>query len=234
MTTTKRRQPQAAHVRESILCSSGRFWSASDLSGASSTRQHLLSELAHRGELLHVRRGLYWRGRKTPLGMSPPSPEALTEKLVGKQGVGPAGLSAAHRLRLSTQVPRKAQIAVPERPPVSSGPVIFVSRAARKLRKTAALTADEVALLEALDGWSHVIEVPLADAWQRLRDAVKDGEVSATRLAEASATEPALVRVRLSALLTQAGFSDYARQVPGADPRTVQQALPRELAAAGV
>jgi len=96
------------------------------------------------------------------------------------------------------------------------------------------LTADEVALLEALDGWSHVIEVPLADAWQRLRDAVKDGEVSATRLAEASATEPALVRVRLSALLTQAGFSDYARQVPGADPRTVQQALPRELAAAGV
>jgi hypothetical protein len=233
MATTKRGQPQAVRARESILGSSGRFWSVTDLSGASSTRQHLLSELASRGELLHIRRGLYWRGRKTPLGMSPPSPEVLTEKLVGKQGVGPAGLSAAHRLRLSTQVPRKAQVAVPERPPVSTGPIVFVSRAARKLRKTAALTADEVAFLEALDGWSHIIEVPLAQAWQRLRQAVKDGDVSAARLAEASGTEPAAVRVRLSALLAQAGFRDHARKVPGADPRTAEQALPRELAAAG-
>ena len=228
----KRGQSQVTRARESILDSSGRFWSAPDLPGASSTRQHLLTELAHRGELLHVRRGLYWRGRKTPLGMSPPSPEALVEKLVGKQGVGPAGLSAAHRLRLSTQVPRKAQIAVPERPPTSTGMITFVSRAARPLRKTAALTVDEVAVLEALDGWSRVIEVPLPDAWRRLRDAVKGGTVSAARLAKASATEPALVRVRLAALLTQAGFADHAAKVPGADPRTVQQALPRELAAA--
>jgi len=119
--------------------------------------------------------------------MSPP-PEALVEKLVGKRGVGPAGLSAAHRLRLSTQVPRKAQIAVPERPPTSSGSVTFVSRASRTLRKTAALTADEVALLEALEGWSCTIEIPLPDARQRLRAAIADGEVSATRLAKASGT----------------------------------------------
>jgi hypothetical protein len=233
VTSTKRSQSQVTRARESILDSSGRFWSVADLSGASSTRQHLLAELTRRGELLHVRRGLYWRGRKTPLGMGPPSPEALAERLVGKHGVGPAGLSAAHRLRLSTQVPRKAQIAVPERPPTSSGPVTFVSREARPLRKTAALTADEVALLEALDGWSRVIEVPLPDAWQRLCDAIKDGKVSATRLAKASRTEPALVRVRLSALLTQAGFANDAKRVPSADPRTVQKALPRELAAAG-
>ena len=232
MKTTNRRQSPAARVRESILASSGCFWSAADLPGPLSTRQHLLSELTRRGELLHIRRGLYWRGRQTPLGMSPPSPEALTEELVGKDGVGPAGLSAAHRLRLSTQVPRKAQIAVPDRPPMSFGPVTFVSRAARKLRKTAALTADEVAVVEALEGWSTVIEVPLVDAWRRLRDAVAAGEVSATRLAAASGTEPALVRVRLSALLAQAGHADCAGKVPGADPRTVHQALPRELAAA--
>jgi hypothetical protein len=180
MTATKRNQSQATRARRSILDSSGRFWSVADLPGAPSTRQHLLAELAGCGELLHVRRGLYWRGRKTPLGMSPPSPEALVEKLVGKHGVGPAGLSAAHRLRLSTQVPRKEQIAVPERPPMSSGPVKFVSRAARTLRKTAALTADEVAVLEALDGWSRVIEVPLPDAWRRekrrsVRDAAGEG-----------------------------------------------------------
>jgi hypothetical protein len=229
MAAAKQHLTQAMRARESILGSSGRFWSAADLLGATSTRHHLLTELEHSGELLHVRRGLYWRGRKTPLGMSPPPPEALVEKLVGKRGVGPAGLSAAHRLRLSTQVPRKAQIAVPERPPTSSGSVTFVSRASRTLRKT----ADEVALLEALEGWSRIIEVPLPDAWRRLRAAVKDGELSASRLAKASGTEPALVRVRLSALLTQAGFADCAKKVPGADPRTVQQALPRELAAAG-
>ena len=233
MTATKRDQSQAARAREAILGAPVRFWSAMDLAGAPSTRQHLLAELAHRGELLHVRRGLYWRGRKTPLGMSPPPPEALVERLVGTHGVGPAGLSAAHRLRLSTQIPRKAQVAVPERPPTSSGPVTFVSRASRSLRKTAALTADEVAVLETLDGWTRVIEVPLPDAWRRLRDAVKNGEVSAIRLAMASGTEPALVRVRLAALLNQAGFTEYAKKVPGADPRTVLSALPRELAAAG-
>ncbi|MCK2242440.1 MULTISPECIES: hypothetical protein [unclassified Crossiella] len=223
---------QVTQARQSILRSAGRFWSAADLPLASSTRQHLLAELAHRGELSHVRRGLYWRGRKTPLGMSPPSPEALVEELVGKLGVGPAGLSAAHRLRLSTQVPRKTHIAVPHRPPTSSGPITFVSRAARSRRATAALTAIEVALLEVLDDWSRVIEVPLPDAWRRLLKAVKDGEVSAARLAEASGTEPAPARVRLSALLTQAGFADHARTVPRADPRTARQALPRELAAA--
>jgi len=95
------------------------------------------------------------------------------------------------------------------------------------------LTADEVAVLEALDGWSYIIEVSLPEAWRRLRNAIKDGEVSAPRLAKASGTEPAPVRVRLSALLSQAGFPEYANKVRGADPRTVEQALPRELATVG-
>jgi len=227
-------QSQTMRARASVLGSKGRFWSVADLPGPASTRHHLLTDLERAGELLHVRRDLYWRGRKTPLGMSPPPPDALVEKLVGKRGVGPAGLSAAHRLRLSTQVPRQAQVAVPERPPTSSGSssVAFVSRASRSMRKTVSLTADEVALLEALEGWNRIIEIPLAQAWSRLCEVIGDEQVSAARLAKASGTEPATVRVRLAELLRQAGFPEAATKVPPADPRTVRQALPHGLTAA--
>jgi len=37
--------------------------------------------------------------------------DALVDALARHEGVGPAGLSAANLLRLSTQVPRAAQIA---------------------------------------------------------------------------------------------------------------------------
>jgi hypothetical protein len=87
-----------------------------------------------RSELIRVRKGLYWRGVQTPLGMSPPHPDALVRELVGSSAVGPAGLSAANALRLSTQVPRRAHVAVPARAPESTGLVRFVSRPTRTAR----------------------------------------------------------------------------------------------------
>jgi hypothetical protein len=64
-------------AREAVLTSSGRFWSAGDLL----VHGRLLAELARAGELVRVRPGLYWRGRRTRLGMSPPPPEELIGRL---------------------------------------------------------------------------------------------------------------------------------------------------------
>lgn len=226
-------ETQSARTRRRILASSNRFWRVDEISGAPSTVQHLLAGLTHQGELVHVRKGLYWRGRRTPLGLAPPSTADLTAELAGGRGVGPAGLSASNRLRLSTQIPRKTQVAVPRRAPSDAGSLTFVSRAARTGRSTAGLNETEVALLETLDGWASVIEMPLPDAWTRLQDVVRDSSIRPERLAKAAKTEPGPVRARLSALLGDSGFPDLAQMVPDADARTVKAALShRELVGA--
>lgn len=213
------------NMRKRVLSSRDRFWRPSDMRAPESTVQHLLQQLVSEGELRHVRRGLYWRGTKTALGMSPPPAHLLIEAVTDAKGVGPAGLSAANELRLSTQIPRKAQIAVPGRAPKDVGAVKFCSRKSRTGRRTAGLSRLEVALLEALESWETVLEVPPAQAWTTLAGLLFDGTVRGDRLAKAARTEPAPVRVRLTALLMTTGYADEAKRVPTADKRTVTTAM---------
>lgn len=220
--TRREARGSRATLERRILASRDSFWQASKLPGGRSSVQHLLTDLVKRGELRHVRKDLYWRGIKTPLGMSPPPPDRITRELVGTRGVGPAGLSAANALRLSTQVPRKAQVAVPDRPPTSVGPVAFVSRAARSGRRRESLSAQEVALLEVLDGWDRVIEVPLNEAWKRLLEVMSSGSLRPERLARAAVTEPGQVRARLNRLLAEAGVEGDWSGLLEADRRHVK------------
>ena len=204
-----------------VLRSSNRFWRFTDFPDSStSAAQHLLSDLAGRGELMRVRKGLYWRGVQTPLGLSPPPYESLVAEVAGVRGVGPAGLSASNMLRLSTQVPRRVHVAVPARAPESTGLVSFVSRPTRTARAKARLAPIDVALLETLGDWESVVEVPSSEGWTRLRGMLEHDHAMAERLARASSTEPAGVRARLAALLSAAGRRDLSDQVPGVDPRT--------------
>lgn len=221
----------ARRTRTRILASSKRFWRASELPLPASTAQHLLGTLVERGELRRVRRDLYWRGLKTPLGMSPPPVDALVAQLADTAGAGPAGLSAAHLLRLSTQVPRQAEIAVPGRAPAAAAPVKFVSRAARTGRRTARLSATEVAVLEALGAWENVVEVSPAQAWTQLSRLVREGAVRPDRLARAARTEPATVRARLKRLLEDVGHGPLAARVPAADARVAAKALRASVSA---
>jgi len=223
MPTTRDRRT-AARERERLLNSCNHFWHLEDIAGPLSTRKHLLAELVEDGELRHVRRGLYWRGTKSPLGMSPPPTDALIHELAPGPGVGPTGLYAANLLRLSTQVPRRAEVAVPARAPESTGSVKFVTRAARKARVKAGLSPIEVAVLESLEAWERAIEVAPAEAWSRFRELLSSGQVRADRLARAGTTEPGTVRARLRALLGAAGRSDLVSTVPEPDRRTTAAA----------
>jgi hypothetical protein len=216
--TRDRRTP--LRERERILRSRNRFWRPEDLSLTASTRQHLLADLVAEGELRRIRRGLYWRGATSPLGMAPPPTDVLIAELAPGPGVGPAGLYAANLLRLSTQVPRRAEVAVPARAPESFGSIRFVARPARSGRIQAGLNPAEVALLEVLGAWETTIEVPPADAWTRLLQLLGSGQVRATRLARAGCTEPASVRARLRELLRAHGRPDLAHRVPAPDHRT--------------
>ncbi|MGH8775340.1 MAG: hypothetical protein ACRDWI_09270 [Jiangellaceae bacterium] len=216
--TRDRRAP--ARERELILRSRNRFWRPDDLSTAASTRQHLLAGLVDERELRRIRRGLYWRGKKSPLGMAPPPTNALVSQLAPGPGVGPAGLYAANLLRLSTQVPRRAEVAVPTRAPESLGSIRFVARPARAARAKAGLNRTEVALLEVLASWESSIELPPDEAWARLLELLASGSARADRIARAGRTEPAATRARLRELLHAAGRSDLAEQIPEPDQRT--------------
>ena len=125
----------APEVRKRVLSSRDRFWRPEDFDGSPDAVAQALSRMARSGEVRRVRRGLYWRGTPTRLGMAPPPPGRLAKAVVGGTGSGPAGWSAALALGLSTQVARREAVAVPGRSPRSPGSVHYVSRAASTKRR---------------------------------------------------------------------------------------------------
>ncbi|MXZ79156.1 MAG: hypothetical protein F4Z06_12910 [Acidimicrobiia bacterium] len=124
-----------------------------------------LSRLAGRGEVVRVRKGLYWKGPMTRLGM--PLPGAMEVGLaVGGVGAGPAALSAAHLLGLTTQVPATETIAVAGRVPAPVPGVRFVSRSVE--RRVNELRHAEVAVIEVLRDGPAVVEWP----WRQLGEVI--------------------------------------------------------------
>jgi hypothetical protein len=100
--------------------------------------------------------------------------------------------------------------------------VAFVSRKARKARAQEALNANEVAVLEVLEGWDRVIEVPLPQAWERLVEVMRQDAVRPEKLVRASRTEPGPVRAKLQRLLVDADMPALSSRVPAPDPRSVR------------
>lgn len=215
----------AAEVRERVVGSRDRFWRPEDFDGSPDAVAQTLSRLVRAGELRRVRRGLYWRGSQTRLGMAPPPPERLAGEVVGAPGSGPAGWSAALALGLSTQVARHETIAVPTRVPRNPTSVRLVSRAAATKRREERLRPAEVALFEVLRDWDRLVEVPASDAVRRIARLAETGEVRLDRLARASATEPPRARERLRRLLGSVGHPELADSVRPARSTSVHRDL---------
>lgn len=205
----------AGKVRSKVLRSRGHFWRPTDFDGSPGAVAVALSRLHDEGELRRIRRGLYWRGPKSLLGMAPPKPEQLITELAGRTGVGPSGPSAAAALGLSTQVPSRTFVAVPMRPPSSPRGIRFVDRSGREGRVSAGLGPAEVALLEVLDAPDRFIEIDSDEAYARMGKLLRNGEIDAVRLSRAAPGESARVRENLRTLLNSIGRPDLATHVPG-------------------
>ncbi len=209
-------------VRKRVLHSRDRFWRPEDFDGSPDAVAQVLSRLARAGDLLRVRRGLYWRGTLTRLGMAPPPSDRLVYEVIDAPGTGPAGWSAALALGLSTQVPRHETIAVPGRAPRNPDNVRFVSRAASAKRRDERLRPAEVALLEVLREWDTLVEVPAHDAIDRIAHLADSGVLRVDRLVRASSTEPPRVRERLRRLLDALGRSTAAAAVRPARSESIR------------
>lgn len=169
----------------------GTFFRRRDFDGSDRAVESALSRLVAEGELVRVRRGLYWRGKKTRFGMTHPS--ALeTAVAVGGPGSGPSGVAAAQLLGLTTQVPATVEVTVPGKVPDPMRGVRFRSRPySRRERR---LTPVEVAVLEVLRD-PHAAEVPWRRVEERIRELLADGTVRA-RVLDAEATSEPRVQAR--------------------------------------
>ena len=135
-----------------------------------------------------VRRGLYFKGARTPNGMTRPTEDQIAEEFLGTRGVGPAGLSAARALGVTTQIPAKPEFAV-----VRGRSVALQGMFRIHTRKNAArldLTAQEIALLEVLRDPETLVE----SGWPALILSVKEQATAAAirlpEVATAVRTEP--------------------------------------------
>lgn len=214
----------ARSPRSYVTAARNRFFTVDDFVGSRSTVGRALSRLADDGELIRVKRGLYWRGTKTPLGMSPPSSTLILRVVYGKTaGVGPTRLDAARKLGLTTQVARTPAFAVPF--VVEGLSLVLVNRARRTGRARYHLDDTEVALFEVLYSWDDVVELSSVDAVARLRSLIGK-TIRPKAVAAASTTESARVRERLRALLVLTGFKNEAlRVLPAANAKTRDKAL---------
>ena len=227
MAGTHEAKSVAATVRQQVVGGGERLWRIEDFGGSPSAVNNELRRLVRRGELERVRRGVYWRGKKTRFGMvSAPHDASVRTVVGGTEAIGATGWHATNLLGLSTQVAPIEALAVTRRAPEGLNKVKVTTRAARSGRRDAKLTGLEVTILEALDGWERYIEADATTALDRFADLFRNGGVRVDRLVRASRTEPPAVRERLRAVLAHAGYTREAERVPRArDHRTRARAL---------
>lgn len=227
----------AADVRRQVASGGVRFWAVTDFDDHDPhTVDKALQRMKASGQLRAVRRGLYYRGHMTGFGISRPSPDDIVAAVAGTRGVGPAGLTAANELGLTTQMPGTDVYAVPRPAPRDLPSIRFVARPSRTARADAALRPIEVAVLEVLDAWDAITDTTPDQTETRLVDVLNSGAVRLAHLTRGATDEPPAARERLRHLLDRAGHGDLVAAVPPARSdvarRKALTGLPRLLGAA--
>lgn len=149
-----------------------------------------LHRLRTEEHLVAVRRGLYFKGKPTRFGPTRPDPLQVGYEIARSAGfhagVGPAGVSAARALGLTTQVPGWHEIAVPGRAPADAPGVRFTSRSGAG---RAALKPLEVAVLEVLRGWPRYSERVWPEFVRAMSTLVERGEIEVAAVQRAARRE---------------------------------------------
>jgi hypothetical protein len=181
------------------------------LPGSSSAARSAASRAAKKGDLVKLRRGLYYKGKRTRYGVLTPPAEDIALEVLGRTGVGPSGVSAARALNLTTQVPAEAEL-------VTSGPVPEEIRGVRVHKRNNADRRDlnyaEIAVLEVLRDWTFTTESTWDGIVAAVKDRIEGREVRPDKLAKVGRSEPwPAVRERLRDLFSELGLKAAASAV---------------------
>lgn len=204
-------------VRKRVLASRHRVWRSHEFEGSSDAVQAELRRLVKAGELAHLRRGVYWRGKKTRFGMAVADQGQALRMVLGKSAaIGAAGWYGANLLGLSTQISPVEELAISTRPPSGFSHLRLIDRSQRSGRHDARLSDLEVTFLEAIEGWESYVELRPRQAVKRFAELIENDDIRVNKLVTAAKTEPAVVRERLRALLIDLGRDTDAGQIEGA------------------
>lgn len=151
------------------------------LPGSSTAARKAASRAVKDGLLLPVRRGLYYRGRRTRYGVTAPRADEVARAVLGTRGIGPAGYSAARTWGVTTQIPPVWHVATLR----TVDPIEGVAQHERRNLARADLNEKEIALLELLRSPEVYVEAGWGALVDKVRAALRAGEVSADRLREA-------------------------------------------------
>jgi hypothetical protein len=134
----------------------GTFVRLNDLPGTAGAKSSALSRAHKAGDLLSIRKGLYFKGVKSRYGMTRPSSEEVAAQVLGDSGVGPTGVTAARALGLTTQIPSRPSLTIAG-PVPTSVPGVTISKRNNMRRRD--LKYSEIALLELLRGdWRTTVD----------------------------------------------------------------------------
>jgi hypothetical protein len=160
----------AAAIRESPEKS---FVHVDRLPGSPTAARKAASRAVGEGLLLPVRRGLYYRGRRTRYGLTAPRADQVARAVLGTRGIGPAGYSAARAWGVTTQVPPVWHVATLR----TVDPIDGVKQHERKNLARMDLNEAEIALLELLRAPEIYVEAGWDTLVRKVRVATRAGEI---------------------------------------------------------
>jgi len=143
------------------------------LPGGTVAARKAASRAASAGELVPVRRGLYYRGVPTRYGMTKPRAEEVAREVLGDRGVGPAGYSAARVWGVTTQVPPVLHLAAL----FLSDPIPGIKQSSRRNPARWELNSLEIALLELLREPDLLVEAGWGVLVDRVWGAMREGSI---------------------------------------------------------
>jgi hypothetical protein len=191
-----------------------RLWTFRDFLDIASARATAvaatLSRLSKSGELRRVRRGVYYRPKKTVFGESHPNPEAVVKILLNTRKALRTG--EFNRLGLTTQMSNTLTSAA-NRPVRIKGdrgmPLRFVSR---PLSEQKGIHEEERTALDSLRDIEKIPDTTPAKTISRMTHLVSRGQFDFARLARFALAEPPRVRALLGAIGEEAGIDSAILQ----------------------
>lgn len=164
----------------------GCYVRVADLPGTANAAKLAASRAAARGDIVPLSKGLYFKGRRTRYGIATPPSEDVALEVVGRKGVGPAGVSAARALGLTTQVPAMPELATLARVP-SGVPGVRFTR--RNNIERAGLNYLEIAVLEVLRDWRFLVDGGWTSLVAAVTSRIEAGDVRPDAIAAAAERE---------------------------------------------
>lgn len=187
----------------------GSFLRVADLPGTTDSAKSALSRAARTGLITRVTRGLYFKGDVTRYGSLTPTPEEVALEITRGNGVGPAGVSAARALGLTTQIPAKPHLAVVGRVPDG---VPGVRIAKRNNMARIDLNYTEIAVLETLRTWTTTVDHGWTALVNAVRERIERHEVDLDKLRQAVSSEHvSAVKLAFRRLIESLGLATSTR-----------------------